>query len=191
MKNHHNFTSEELEIIDRYNTPEKVDYWLRKKIYHDHTGSVTVQSFRRVVRSGYADCLECALAAAAILSQYGYPPKIVCMEAPKIAHNIFIYKNGNGIRPVSNGVYLEGKEMKDYKTIKSLVMECSNFNHRLRGWTMLDLRQFDGQDWITTDEDLLFIQEKLFHIEYNALFPRNGKRKYLIPDDDGKKVIWL
>ncbi len=194
MKNRHNFTREELKIIHRCNTPEKVDNWLRNEIcYNYEDDGKALQSFRRVVRSGRAYCLEGALAAAAILSQYGYAPTIVCMESSKTDHNIFIYNNScDGIRSVSKGTHLHGlDEIKAYKTMRSLVIAYRKHVPGLRGWTILDLRQFKNQDWITAEEDLWFIEKKLYAMEYHALFPENGRRKYLSPDEDGKRIIWL
>jgi len=190
---HKELTMKESSIIKKCNTPEKVHNWLNNEIDYNHEpNGKTLQSFRRVVRSGCAYCLEGALTAAAILSYHGYAPKILCIESSREDHNIFIYNNGDGIRSVSKGDRLYGYDQtRTYKRTRDLVIAYRKDNPHFRGWTILDLRQFDGLDWITVEDDLWVIEKKLYTMKYHALFHKNGKRMYISPDEDGKKLIWV
>jgi hypothetical protein len=191
------FTDEESEIIKKCDTPEKVQDWLKNEIDYNYEEDKieTLRSFRRVVRDKKAHCLEGALAAAAILSQHGYPPTILCMEATDIDHNVFVYRQNNKIGSVAKSRYqtLLGREAK-YKNYRQLVMSYYPyyFNEStqdktdltLRGYSLLDLNQFD-EDWITPEEDLWFIERHLYRLEYHALFLIDGKRFYYSPTEDG------
>lgn len=195
MKKVPQFTREELEIIGACDTPKKVQHWLNSNVsYNDEkNGKKTLRSFRRVVRDRTAHCLESALAAAAILSQHGYPPKIVCMEAPDIDHNIFVYNTGDGkIGSVSNSRDWDGHGREPfYRTTRELVKSYNNsFMPELRGWTMLDLSRFD-RNWIASERNLWFIERELYAAKYHALFPENGKRMYISPNEDGTGIIWV
>ncbi|MFH1105995.1 MAG: hypothetical protein V1731_02165 [Candidatus Aenigmatarchaeota archaeon] len=195
MKKHPDFTREEQEIINKCDTPEKVQDWLLYSTQYNYEtdGKKTLRSFRRVVRDKTAHCLESALTAAAILSQHGYPPKIVCLEDPKMDHNIFVYKTDDEkIGSVSNSRSLDGYGRNpSYRTTRELVNSYNgSFIDELRGWTILDLRKFD-RDWVTSERDLWFVERALYAAKYHAIVPNNGKRMYISPNEDGKGVIWV
>jgi hypothetical protein len=53
----------------------------------------TLRSFRGVVGTGTAHCLEAALAAAVILEQHGYPPLLLSFESiDELDHVLFVYR---------------------------------------------------------------------------------------------------
>jgi hypothetical protein len=191
------FTREELALIRRLNTPKKVQEFLIKEIEYDNQDETeeqneTWRSLRRVVRDGKAHCFEGAVAAAAILSQHGYPPLIVCMEARDIDHIAFVYKRNGGWGSVtkSRDDNLLGRPPK-YRSLRDLVMSYYPFFYNLftndltdltmRGYAKVDLRIFN-QDWITTEENLKIIEDHLYRIPYRKLFPRSKEdRLYFSP----------
>ncbi|MBW1767316.1 MAG: hypothetical protein JRJ65_09735 [Deltaproteobacteria bacterium] len=65
----HAFT--EWKIICRHRTPYQVQQFLNRLPYNHEKPKETLRSFRGVVRSGSAHCLEAALSAAVILEQHG------------------------------------------------------------------------------------------------------------------------
>jgi hypothetical protein len=58
------FTKRERALIARLNTPAKVQRWLNALQYNTEQGGETQRSFRPVVRSRTAHCMEAALFAA-------------------------------------------------------------------------------------------------------------------------------
>ena len=65
------FRSREWQLIQLLNTPLRVQRWLNELPYNDETRGETLRTFRGVLRTGRAHCLEGALAAAVILSAVG------------------------------------------------------------------------------------------------------------------------
>jgi len=187
------FTQEELALIQRLDTPEKVQEFLTREIEYDQQDNVkkeeeTWRSFRRVIRDKKAHCLEGALTAAAIMMQHKYPPLIVCMEARDLDHNVFAYKlNGRwGSVAKSRDENLLGREPR-YRGIRDLVMSYYPFSYNLysgdltditlRGYAKVDLRVID-KDWITTEEDLTILVDHLYRIPYRKLFPRSKEDRF-------------
>ena len=71
--------------------------WLNALPYNAEIGGETLRSFRGVVRTGKAHCLEAALSAATILEQHGYPPLVLSFESIDLLdHVIFVYRTSQG-----------------------------------------------------------------------------------------------
>ncbi|MFC1705158.1 hypothetical protein ACFLZ6_02425 [Nanoarchaeota archaeon] len=178
------FTKQELKLIKRLDTPNKVQRFLDKTKYNFKD---TTWSFRNVVKKKKANCLEGALFVAVILSHHGYKPTIVCMEAKDdIDHNIFIYKSKGkyGSVAISRDKGLKGRKPV-YKTLRALIMSYYPYYYNyytgdksditLRGFSdPIDLSKFK-KDWITSKKDLKFIESYLYKIPYKKLFLRNKK----------------
>jgi hypothetical protein len=179
------FTRGELRVIKKLDTPAKVQNFLDRIPYNFRD---TVWSFRKIVKNKTANCLEGALFAAFVLSQHGYKPLMVCMEArDDIDHNIFVYKkNGKfGSVAISRDKELRGRKAI-YKSIRALVMSYYPYYYNyytgdktditLRGFSdTIDLSKFK-EDWIRSGKNLRFIEKYLYKIPYKKLFP---KRKEL------------
>ena len=87
------FTVREWRLIQKLNTPRKVQLWLNSLPYNTERGGGTLRTFRGVVRTGTAHCCEAALAAATILEQHGYPPMVMSVESQDwLDHVVFLYK---------------------------------------------------------------------------------------------------
>src|SRR5258708_34627979 len=93
------FTASERRLIARLRTPLAVQKFLNRLPYNEEPhGRATLRSFRGVVRSGCAHCLEAALFAAVALEQHGYPPLVLSFESiDDLDHAIFVYR-GKGRR---------------------------------------------------------------------------------------------
>jgi len=60
-------------------------------------GRATLRSFRGVVRTGCAHCLEAALFAAVVLEQHGHPPLVLSFESiDQLDHVLFVYRQRGG-----------------------------------------------------------------------------------------------
>jgi hypothetical protein len=87
------FTPREWRLVQRLDTPHKVQRWLNRLPYNTEARGETLRTFRGVVRAGRAHCLEAALAAAAILEQHGYPPIVMSIESKDwLDHVVFLYR---------------------------------------------------------------------------------------------------
>lgn len=88
------FTSHERALIARLRTPQAVQRWLNMLPYNSEKDGETQRSFRQVVRTRKAHCMEAALGAAVILEQHGYPPLIMSIESIDLLdHVLFVYKS--------------------------------------------------------------------------------------------------
>jgi hypothetical protein len=87
--------SHERKLIARLRTPEAVQQFLNRLPYNQEVGGETLRSFRQVVRTHTAHCLEAALFAAVVLEQHGHPPLVLSFESrDHLDHVIFVYRSG-------------------------------------------------------------------------------------------------
>jgi hypothetical protein len=87
------FTPGEWRLIQRLDTPHKVQRWLNELPYNTEPRGETLRSFRGVLRAGKAHCLEACLAAAVILEQHGHPPIVMSIESQDwLDHVVFLYR---------------------------------------------------------------------------------------------------
>ena len=127
----------------------------------------------RVLRDRKAHCFDGALFAAAALRPLGFPPIIVDMLAERDDdHILAIYKVEGfwGAIAKSNFVGLRFREPV-YASLRELVMSYFEVFYNvdrektLRGYTVpLNLKPFDRRRWMTRDEPLEAIAERLDQI---------------------------
>ena len=87
------FTAREWRLIQRLDTPRKVQLWLNALPYNVERGGATLRTFRGVLSVGKAHCLEACLTAAVILEQHGYAPIVMSIESQDwLDHVVFLYK---------------------------------------------------------------------------------------------------
>lgn len=188
------FTEEERKIIARCSTPERTQKWLDGLKYNwERDGKSTLKSFRRVAREKTAHCLEGALAAAAICAQHGDPPLLLCMEARDIDHNLFVYRRRGrwGALAQSRDENLRSRPPV-HKTLRDLVLAYHPYywnywtkdrtDLTLRGFALVDLRKVAGRrDWITSEADPTYIEDHLWKIRYEAIWPIPGRTHFISP----------
>ena len=137
----------------RLRTPNQVQAWLNALPYNTEVGGETLRSFRGVVRTGTAHCLEAALAAAVVLEQHGYPPLVLSFESIDLLdHVIFVYRGARGWGSVarSRDPGLHGRKPV-FATPRGLALsyldEYIDFTGRIKAYTVVDLRVLTGYDW--------------------------------------------
>lgn len=87
------FTTAEWKLVQRLNTPAKVQRFFTSLPYNWERNGGTMRSFREVVKRKEAHCLEAAVAAAVILEQHGYPPLLLDLESQDLLdHVVFAFK---------------------------------------------------------------------------------------------------
>lgn len=166
-----NWTKAELKVLDTLTTPAKIQQFLDSIPY---STEYVYRSPRSVLRDRKAHCFDGAMFAAAMLRRIGYPSLIMDMQAVRDDdHVIAIYKKNGfwGAVAKSNFVTLRFREPV-YKTFRELVLSYFEFffnvnkEKSMRQYTVpLDLATFDHIDWMTNDEQLDLIADKLSDIK--------------------------
>jgi hypothetical protein len=164
-------TESEHQFISTLTTPAKIQAFLDELPYS------TEHIYRcplRVLRERTAHCFDGALFAAATLRRLGYPPLIMDMlpNDRDDDHMLAIYERCGhwGAIAKSNFVGLRFRE-PIYRTLRELVMsyfeQFYNLEREktLRSYTFpLNLKAFDALDWMTKDDFLEHIAQKLDRI---------------------------
>jgi len=148
-------TQRERQIIATLRTPAAVQHYLNELPYNQEPGGrATLRTFRGVVRTGCAHCLEAALFAAVVLEQHGYPPLVLSFESiDELDHVIFLYRRRGrwGSIARSRDPGLHGRRAV-FATPRALALSYFDpyidFTGRLTGYAVVDLAQVMGTyDW--------------------------------------------
>jgi hypothetical protein len=147
-------TPRERRLIATLRRPSLVQAWLNALPYNTERGGGTQRSFRGVVRTGHAHCLEAALFATVVLEQHGYPPLVMSLESQdNLDHVIFVYQHrgrwGSVARSRDPG--LHGRKAV-FPTIRSLarsyVEPYVDYTGRVKGYGVANLHEAMGRyDW--------------------------------------------
>src|SRR5687767_14255031 len=147
------FTPAERRLIARLRTPNAVQAWLNALPYNVEKGGETLRTFRGVVRTGTAHCLEAALFAAVVLEQHRYPPLVLSFESIDLLdHVIFVYRGTRGWGSVarSRDPGLHGRKPL-FATPRGLALsyldEYIDFSGRIKAYAVVDLRVLGNYDW--------------------------------------------
>jgi hypothetical protein len=161
------WTKEEKQFLCKLNDPDRIQAFLDSL---DYNPVYECRSPRWVIKKRSAHCFEGALFAAAALSFIGYKPLVVDMKAYNDDdHVIAVFKeNGHwGSVAKSNFTSLRYREPV-YRSLRELVMSYFDFyfntngEKSLRAYSLpLDLTLYNHKEWMTTDEDLEYIGDKL------------------------------
>jgi hypothetical protein len=148
------FTAAEWRIVQRCRTPLQVQRFLNALPYNTEPhGRATQRSFRGVVRTGMAHCLEAALSAAVILEQHGYPPLVLSFESvDELDHVVFVYRRGGGWGSVakSRDPGLHGRKPV-FATPRALALSYVDpyvdYTGAITAYAIVDLRVLGTYDW--------------------------------------------
>lgn len=159
----------------RLNTPDAIQTFLDRITYKTDTA---YQSPLGVLRTRRANCFDGALFAAAALRRRGQPPLILHMLAEDDDdHIIALYRRNRCFGAVAKSNYV-GLRFREpiYRNIRELLMSYfeAYFNRRrkksLRAYTHpLNLTSFDRMSWMTTDDAIATISQRLDMLKRNAL----------------------
>jgi hypothetical protein len=178
-------TSKERRLLERLNTPFKIQRFLDDLGYDLEPEGPRCRSPRLVMRDAVAHCMSGALMAAAALSYHGDPPLLVDLAAVRDDDHVlavFRRKGLWGALAKSNYSGLRSREPV-YRTLRELVM--SYFEHyynprgekTLRGYSRtVNLDRFRRKRWISAPEDVWFIPEYLCEIGHFAIAPDTSIR---------------
>ena len=161
------FTAAERRIIARLRTPAAVQHWLNELPYNQEKGGETLRSFRGVVRTGTAHCLEAALAAAVILEQHRFRPLVLSFESIDLLdHVIFVYRTPTGWGSIarSRDPGLHGRKPV-FATPRALALsyydEYIDFTGRVKAYGVVDLQVMGTYDWRLSDKNVWKVEQML------------------------------
>ncbi len=167
-----NWTKAEIRLFEKLSTPRKIQDYLNAIAYD---ADYATSSPRYVIRESKANCFEGALFAAAALRWLGHRPLLVDIRSwNDDDHVLAVFKERGhwGAIAKSNFTVLRFREPV-YRSVRELVMSYFDvyFNSigqkTMRSYSLpLNLSQFDERAWMTTEEDLAYIGDKLDAIKH-------------------------
>jgi len=171
------FTPAERRLIARLRTPQAVQAFLNALPYNQEPGGrATLRSFRGVVRTGSAHCLEAALFAAVVLEAHGYPPRLLSFESiDQLDHVIFIYQHRGrwGSIARSRDPGLHGRKPV-FATPRALALSYFDpyvdFTGRVTGYAVVDLRELMGDyEWRLAGTNVWKVERMLLDLPHRAI----------------------
>jgi hypothetical protein len=171
------FTRRERRLIASLRTPSSVQSYLNALPYNQEPhGRATLRSFRGVVHTGAAHCLEAALFAAVVLEQHGYPPLVLSFESiDELDHVIFVYRRDRrwGSIARSRDPGLHGRKPV-FATPRALALSYFDpyidFTGRLTGYVVVNLAEvMDDYDWRLSDGNVWKVERVLLDLPHRPI----------------------
>ena len=171
------FTARERRLLARLRTPRAVQRWLNALPYNTEPppGGATLRSFRGVVRTGTAHCLEAALAAAVVLEQHRFPPLVLSFESiDELDHVIFVYRSRGGWGSIarSRDPGLHGRRPV-FATPRALALSYVepyvDFTGRVTGYAVVDLRLMGEYDWRLSERNIWKVERMLLAYPHRSI----------------------
>jgi len=172
------FTPAERAVFRRLSTPGRIQRFVDELTYNKEPHGQTCRSPRRVLRDRTAHCMEGALFAAAALRLLGHPPLLCDLEAVRDDDHVlalFRVRGHWGAIGKSNYSGLRFREPV-YRNLRELAISYFEHYYNPRGEKTLraysrpvDLRRFDRIPWMTTEEDVWAVPERLCVIPHRPL----------------------
>jgi hypothetical protein len=161
------FSAAERRVIARVRTPADAQRWLNDLPYNTEQAGETLRSFRGVVSTGTAHCLEAALSAAAVLEQHRYPPLVLSFESIDLLdHVIFVYRTNSGWGSVarSRDPGLHGRKPV-FATPRALALSYYesyiDLTGRVKAYAVVDLRVLGRYDWRLSERNVWKVERVL------------------------------
>jgi hypothetical protein len=161
------FTAAERRVIAALRTPLAVQRWLNALPYNTEVGGETLRTFRGVVRTGTAHCLEAALSAAVILEQHRFPPLVLSFESIDLLdHVIFVYRTATGWGSVarSRDPGLHGRRPV-FATPRALALSYVepyvDLTGGIKAYAVVDLRVLGTYEWRVADGNVWIVERLL------------------------------
>ena len=182
IPNKNYFTPAEWKLVQRLNSPAKVQRFFSLMSYNWERDGGTMRSFREMLRRKEAHCLEAAVSAAVILEQHGYPPLLLDLESQDLLdHVIFAFRqNGRwGSIARSRDAGLHGRKPV-YRSIRDLALSYFDpfvdFTGRLKGYALTTLYDLGDYDWRFSPRKMTKIEDHLRAIPHKPV--RSSDKRY-------------
>jgi hypothetical protein len=177
------FTAAERRVIQRLRTPSLVQQYLNLLPYNTEPPPerAKLRSFRGVVGYQTANCIEAALAAAAVLEQHGYPPQLLSFESiDDLDHVVFAYRRhgrwGSIGRSRDPGLHGRKPVFRSARALAlSYVDPYVDFTGRITGFALVDLRILGDYDWRLSAKNVWKVERVLLDHPHTPLRSANGR----------------
>ncbi|HTG95305.1 MAG TPA: hypothetical protein VL866_22090 [Pyrinomonadaceae bacterium] len=180
------FTNAEWRLIERLDTPAKVQRFFTRMPYNWEKKGGTLRSFREVVKRKEAHCLEAAVGAAVIMEQHGYPPLLLDIESwDLLDHVIFVYQQNGlwGSIGRSRDIGLHGRKPL-FRSLRELVWSYFDpyvdFTGRIKGYGLTNLYDLGDYDWRFSTRRMIKIENHLREMKHKKLKSSDERYKKLL-----------
>jgi hypothetical protein len=180
------FTNAEWRLIERLDTPVKVQRFFTRMPYNWEKKGGTLRSFREVVKRKEAHCLEAAVGAAVIMEQHGYPPLLLDIESwDLLDHVIFVYQQNGlwGSIGRSRDIGLHGRKPL-FRSLRELVWSYFDpyvdFTGRIKGYGLTNLYDLGDYDWRFSSRRMIKIENHLREMKHKKLKSSDERYKKLL-----------
>jgi hypothetical protein len=169
------FTASEWKVVSKLNSPARVQRFFTQMPYNWERTGATMRSFREILRSGEAHCLEAAVGAAVILEQHGYPPTLLDLESQDLLdHVLFVFQENGlwGAVARSRDFGLHGRRPV-FRSIRDLVWSYFDpyvdLTGRIKGYGVTSLYELGSYDWRFSGRKMTKIEDHLREIPHKKL----------------------
>jgi len=176
------FTKREWKLIQSLHSPEKVQRFLSSLPYNWEKNGGTMRSFREVVKKQQAHCLEAAVAAAVILEQHGYPPRLLDLASEDLLdHVIFVFRRDGlwGAVGRSRDIGLHGRRPV-FRNLRHLAWSYFDpyvdLSGRIVGYGLGNLYDLGNYDWRFSARNMHRIEDYLRSIPHRPI--KSSERRY-------------
>lgn len=180
------FTRTEWRLIQKLDTPAKVQRFFTRMPYNWEKNGGTLRSFREVVKKGEAHCLEAAVGAAVIMEQHGYPPLLLDIESwDLLDHVIFVFQQDGlwGSIGRSRDIGLHGRKPL-FRSLRDLVWSYFDpyvdFSGRIKGYGLARLYDLGDYDWRFSPRRMIKIENHLREMPHKKLKSSDKRYKKLL-----------
>jgi hypothetical protein len=177
------FTEDERAVFASFRSLVDVQDFLDALAYDPEPGA---RSPRVTLRTRRAHCFGGALFAAAALRRFGHPPLLVDLRAWNDDDHVlavFRHRGHWGALGKSNCTTLRFRE-PIYRSLRELALSYFELyvntvrQKTLREYSVtLDLRRFDAAGWMTDEQPLDAVEERLEEIRHYRLLDRRQERE--------------
>jgi hypothetical protein len=180
------FTAREWRLIQKLNTPAKVQRYFTRMPYNWEKSGGTLRSFREVVKRNEVHCLEAAVAAAVILEQHGYPALLLDIESwDLLDHVVFVFQKDKlwGSIGRSRDIGLHGRKPL-FRSLRDLVWSYFDpyvdFTGRIKGYGLANLNDLGDYDWRFSPRRMIKIENYLREMPHKNLKSSDERYKNLL-----------
>jgi hypothetical protein len=167
----------ELRTLRSLKTPARIQKFIDaiEYQYADTAGSP-----RRVLRERKGHCMEGAMLAAAALRVSGHPPLLMDLEAVHDDDHVLALYREHGLWGAVAKSNFAGLRFRSpvYRTLRELALSYVEHYYNLRGERTLraysvpvNLAPLDAKHWMTAEEDVWCVVDKLIAAKHYPLYP--------------------
>jgi hypothetical protein len=193
--------SEERRVFQKLDSPRKIQDFLDTLPINFELKCETYMSPRRVLREKTAHCFEGALFAAAVVAYHGGEPLLMDIQTVRDDDDHVvtltrvgkywgsISKTNHAILRYRDPIYRDSREVAmSYFNEYSL----NDGSKTMRAFsTPFDLSRYAPEKWVTAEEDLFWLADKVDSIRHFPTVPKNYVRKLRKTDVIERTILEL